>query len=312
MVQIKRVLSFSIILFLLSCGNKNPSPTLSENPLAIQVKKSSDPFNEYWYQGKAEITSYDLQQARYGENREGSAVLVFVSEDFSKKNHVKLDNPGRSPKDIIPVLKLNMTRKFNTGIYPYSMMLSSFTPVDLTKNPNTLKVTNSSQEWCGHTFMQLNLGRYSYESQLFSYFESEGDKTTRLEKTLLEDELWSKIRIDPNSLPQGNIDIIPSTTYARLKHIDIKNEKATASIKEKGKEMHFHLFYKTIDRKLSIIFEKAFPHRIISWEETYKSGFGSSPKTMTTKGTRKKSILLDYWSKNRNEDVVYRRELGLE
>ena len=76
--------------------------------------------------------------------------------------------------------------------------------------------------------------------------------------------------------------------------------------------MHFHLFYKTIDRKLSIIFEKAFPHRIISWEETYKSGFGSSPKTMTTKGTRKKSILLDYWSKNRNEDVVYRRELGLE
>jgi hypothetical protein len=83
MVQIKRVLSFSIILFLLSCGNKNPSPTLSENPLAIQVKKSSDPFNEYWYQGKAEITSYDLQQARYGENREGSAVLVFVSEDFS-------------------------------------------------------------------------------------------------------------------------------------------------------------------------------------------------------------------------------------
>lgn len=312
MIDLKKILWLSLLLFLLSCGNENSSPTQSKNPLAIQTKNSADPFNEYWYQGKAEITSYDLQQARYGEMREGSAVLVFVTEDFSKKNQVKLDDPSHNPKDAIPVLKLNMTRKFNTGIYPYSMMMSSFTPIDLKKNPSTLKVTNSSQEWCGHTFMQLNLGKYSYESQLFSYFESEGDKTTRLERTLLEDELWSKTRIDPSSLPQGNIDIIPSTTYARLKHIDFKNEKATASLKEKGAEMHFHLVYKNLDRKLSIVFEKAFPHQIISWEESYKEGYGSRAKTMTTKGTRKKSILLDYWSKNGNEDAHYRKELGLE
>ena len=283
MIDLKKILWLSLLLFLLSCGNENSSPTQSKNPLAIQTKNSADPFNEYWYQGKAEITSYDLQQARYGEMREGSAVLVFVTEDFSKKNQVKLDDPSHNPKDAIPVLKLNMTRKFNTGIYPYSMMMSSFTPIDLKKNPSTLKVTNSSQEWCGHTFMQLNLGKYSYESQLFSYFESEGDKTTRLERTLLEDELWSKTRIDPSSLPQGNIDIIPSTTYARLKHIDFKNEKATASLKEKGEEMHFHLVYKNLDRKLSIVFEKAFPHQIISWEESYKEGYGSRAKTMTTK-----------------------------
>lgn len=312
MIEIKKILAFGLLLFLTNCGNDHSFSTSSKNPLAVQTKNSADPFNEYWYQGKAEITSYDLQQARYGEIREGSAVLVFVTEDFSKKNHVKLDNPRRNPKDAIPVLKLNMTRKFNTGIYPYSMMMSSFTPIDLKKNPSTLKVTNSSQEWCGHTFMQLNLGKYSYESQLFSYFESEGDNTTRLERTLLEDELWSKIRIDPNSLPIGNIDIIPSTTYARLKHIDFKNEKATTSLKEKGEEMHFHLFYKNLDRKLSIVFEKAFPHEIISWEETYKDGYGASAKKMTTKGTRKKTIMLDYWSKNGIEDAHYRKELGLE
>lgn len=312
MIYIKRILPLSFLLFLFSCGTENSSPTPSKNPLAVQTKNTTDPFNDYWYQGKAEITSYDLQQARYGEMREGSAVLVFVTEEFSKKNQVKLDNPSRNPKDAVPILKLNMTRKFNTGIYPYSMMMSSFTPVNLKEFPNTLKITNSSQEWCGHTFMQLNLGKYSYESQVFSYFESEGDKTTRLERTFVEDELWSKIRIDPSSLPQGNIDIIPSTTYARLKHIDFKNEKAAASLKEKEDGMHYNLNYKNLDRKLTIVFEKEFPHQIISWEESYKSGFGPKAKTMTSKGTRKKSIMLDYWSKNGNEDAHYRKELGLE
>lgn len=312
MIYIKKILPFSFLLFLLSCGTETPTPTLSKNPLAVQAKNTANSFNDYWYQGEAEITSYDLEQARYGEIREGSAVLVFVTEEFSKKNQVKLDNPSRNPKDAIPVMKLNMTRKFNTGIYPYSMMMSSFTPIDVKKFPNTLKVTNSSQEWCGHTFMQLNLGKYSYESQLRSYFESEGDKTTRLERTFLEDELWSKIRIDPSSLPQGNIDIIPSTTYARLKHIKFKNEKATASLKEKKDGMHYNLKYKNLNRKLTIVFEKEFPYQIISWEESYKSGFGPRAKTMTTKGTRKKSIMLDYWSKNGNEDAHYRKELGLE
>jgi len=312
MILIKKILPIACLLFLFSCGNEISSPTPSKNPLAVQTKNTSNPFKDYWYQGKAEITNYDLQQARYGEMREGTAVLVFVTEEFSKKNHVKLDAPSRNPKDAIPVLKLNMTRKFNTGIYPYSMMMSSFTPIDLKKNPNVLKVTNTSQEWCGHTFMQLNLGKYSYDSQLFSYFESEGDEKTRLERTFVEDELWSKIRIDPSSLPQGNIDIIPSTTFARLKHIKFKNEKAIANLKEKGNEMHYQLDYKNLDRKLTIVFEKAFPHQINSWEETYKDGYGAGAKTLTTKGTRKKSILLDYWSKNRNEDDHYRKELGLE
>jgi hypothetical protein len=30
-------------------------------------------FDNYWNQGKAEITSYDLHQARYGEMRDGEA-----------------------------------------------------------------------------------------------------------------------------------------------------------------------------------------------------------------------------------------------
>ena len=34
---------------------------------------------EYWYAGEAEITSYELNQARYGEIHKGKAVTVFVT-----------------------------------------------------------------------------------------------------------------------------------------------------------------------------------------------------------------------------------------
>ncbi|MEK6223912.1 MAG: hypothetical protein N2A97_03490, partial [Thermodesulfobacteriales bacterium] len=102
----------------------------------------SEEFKAYWYDGKAEITSYKLEQARYGELHEGYAVLVFVTEDFSKSKQVKLDNPQNANGDDVKVLKLNRIKKFDTGIYRYSMMDSVFTPIYIGEYPNTLKVTS--------------------------------------------------------------------------------------------------------------------------------------------------------------------------
>ena len=99
-----------------------------------------DPFNEYWYSGKAEITSYKLEQARYGEVHDGHAVLVFVTEDFSKSKQVKLDDPVNNKDDEQKVLKLNYVKKFNTGIYDYSIMESIFTPVDIVNFPHSVKI----------------------------------------------------------------------------------------------------------------------------------------------------------------------------
>jgi len=142
-----------------------------ETGVAVLTSKE---FNDYWYQGQAEISSYQLEQARYGEMRSGHAVLVFVTEDFSAKKQVKLDRPQENAADAVKVMKLNLTKKFNTGVYPYSMMQSVFTPVNRKQSPHSLKVTTSSQEWCGHTFQELNLEKNNYLSTLSSYFESEG------------------------------------------------------------------------------------------------------------------------------------------
>ena len=54
----------------------------------------------------------------------GKAVLIYVTEDFLNKEQVKAN---RKSKVSQTVLKLNRTKKFNTGIYPYSIMTSLFT-----------------------------------------------------------------------------------------------------------------------------------------------------------------------------------------
>lgn len=295
------------LLGLLACKSQ------SQNKKSKSVKTYSNEFSSYWFQGKAELNSYELTQARCGELRKGEAVLIFVTEDFSESKQVKLDNPSANVKDAVKVLKLNRTRKFNTGVYPYSMMESVFTPLDLNNYQNSVKVTTSSQEWCGHTFSQLNLKGNKFDFSGKSYFESEGDEEASVKAALLESELMNIIRLDHESIPTGEIEIIPSGFFTRLTHQELDVLKANSSIIEtKQGTKVFELDYSTLERNVRIEFSSEFPFEILGWEETYKSGFGKSAKLMTTKAVKKKTILLDYWTKNHLKDSTYRKELMLE
>ncbi|WP_025666952.1 hypothetical protein [Aquimarina megaterium] len=269
------------------------------------AKTLSEDFKKYWYAGEAEISSYRLEQARYGEIRKGTAVLIYVTEDFLPKKQVKADRQNTSN---IPILKLNATKKFNTGIYPYSVMQSTFYPV--ADNRHAIKVSNSMQEWCGHVYAQLN-NRKQFEITSHSYFENEADQDFKLDKAILENELWTKIRINPDALPQGDLQIIPSFEYSRLRHKDIKAYSAKASIQKGTDTNTYTLEYPELDRSISITFNASFPYEIEHWTETYKSGFGPNAKKLTTKATKIKSIKSAYWGKNSNKDEVLREELGL-
>ena len=115
---------------------------------------TSAQFRDYWYNHGAELSRFSLQQMRYDEIHEGDAMLVFVTEEINPEIQVKADFPG--PKSI-PVLKLNFVRKFFTGVYPYSILTSTFTPIDFKRYPLPFKISSSTQEWCGHVYTQMNL-----------------------------------------------------------------------------------------------------------------------------------------------------------
>ena len=83
-------------------------------------------FWKHWGDGRAELNGYRLVQPRYGSPRAGTAVYVFVTEDFSDALRVKADPGKHSAGDVFPVMKLNAVRDFQTGIYDYNVMTSTF------------------------------------------------------------------------------------------------------------------------------------------------------------------------------------------
>ncbi|WP_339626976.1 septum formation inhibitor Maf [uncultured Maribacter sp.] len=302
---------FGIVLLLASCKEKSleksDSVTIGtmEKETQAPKKQLSQEFKDYWYNGTAEITSYSLQQARYGEIREGNAVMIFVTEPFLPGLQVKADT---NDSNNIPVLKLNATKNYITGIYPYSIMTSSFYPVH--DNQHALKLSFSSQEWCGHVYAQLN-NREDFEIMSHSYFGSEADQDYHLGKANLENELWNKIRINPADLPIGELTMIPSLEFVRLTHKELKAYKAITTITKADDIYTYEITYPDLERTLKINYSSKFPYTIESWTDTYKDGFGEKAKVLTSTATIINRITTPYWQQNSNKDLSLRDSLGL-
>lgn len=282
------------------CSDSKVANKKSVNETSVKVQKKD--FNAYWYEGKAEITSYKLTQTRYGELHKGTAVNIFVTEDFLPEKQVKADYKNEKN---VPILKLNSTKKFTTGIYPYSLMTSTFTPIDL--NKETIKVSFSGQEWCGNTFVQLN-NRKKYEIQFFSYFESDADKDIFLEKSKLENEIWNELRINPNKIKTGNYKIVPALDFLALKHKEIKAYDAIVKLSKDDNLILCFIEYPSLERSLTIKLDNKFPYTIESWEETIIE----RGKKLTTTASKIKTIKSAYWRKNSISDTQERKLLGLD
>lgn len=306
-----KFLSFlSFLILFAGCNSSEETDGKLDIPKKKEIKIAdsrsiSNEFKDYWYSGKAEITSYTLQQERYGEIREGIAVNVFVTEDFLPKLQVKTKNLS---DENVSVLKLNQTKNFSTGIYPYSIMSSTFSPIANTSH--AMKVSTSIQEWCGQTYMQLN-NRKDFEIESHSYFDGEADQKFSLKKTWLENELWNLIRINPEELPTGDVMIIPSFEYLRLYHKEIKEHNAFASLKQGDSLTVYTLNYNDLQRQLMLFFKSTFPYEIEKWEEVNAAVKNDTLRLRTT-ATKLKTIRTDYWNQSRNEFTGLRDSLGLK
>ncbi|NJC25405.1 hypothetical protein [Neolewinella antarctica] len=270
--------------------------------------------SDYWYQGKAEINTYDLQQVRYGEVHPGQITLIFVSEDFLTDRQVK--NDAYANPNTTPIIKTNLIRRFTTGIYDYSQMTSVFTPTDLAKQPHTLKVTTSVQDWCGQTYTQFNADNDGgWKTELRSYFESEGDVEHTVTGDFLEDEIFNRIRTGWKELPTGERRVVPASGYLVMLHKpyaavatqltlgDYAGDRFTDAETLKS----YTISYPSLERTVEIVFSAAPPYVIRGWTETYPS----RGKSLTTVATLKEQVVAPYWSQNSLADTDKRATLGL-
>lgn len=271
--------------------------------------------NTYWTQGKAEVNVYELSQNRYKDNHPGHLISVFVTEDFLTEKQVK-NEYYTNPKSTWTFKNIQL-RKFNTGVYDYSLFTSVFTPIDRVKFPRSLKVSASSQEWCGTIFTQLNLRDEKFKYQQYSYFEKEGDVMDTMDKAFLEDEVFTVLRMNPELLPKGEFEMIPALNFMQLKHLKNRTFKVIAGIRTykekefKGEKLNeYRIEFPELKRTLRIVFENKAPYKIVGWLDSFPSAFDGTVRT--SKISLKVQKMLPYWSLNRLNDQKIRQELGLD
>lgn len=306
-------LALVIVVVGAGCDSESSSPRAASSLESVEGQVTPErfagqhaSFDSYWYQGKAELTRYALRQARYGEVHDGEAVLIFVTEDFLPKLQVKHES-GES-EDALSVLKLNAYLRFYTGIYPYTVMTSSFSPA--TGAP-TLKLSNTVQEWCGQVYSQINRRSDGLHTLMHSYFQKEADQKMTLPNATLEDGLWAQLRIAPEGIREGKQDIVPALSYVRMRHKALRAYPAVVARKTNvdsdliDHPLHaLEVDYPPLGRKLVIYYEPDFPHVIQAWEET------EGP--FRTTAVRTHAIIDDYWNHNSVSDAPYRDALGLQ
>lgn len=298
-IPLNLIMTVAIVFLTTACSTKQKTVRVVKN-------KTDNSYSADYFSGKAEICSYELEKARYDSTHPGEAVLIFVTEPFLPIKQVKADD--YSAQDYVQVLKMNRIDRFVTGIYDYSQFTSVFTPLYRYDQKFPLKITMSSQDWCGQSFMQLNNNK-GFDVLLRSYFESEGDENIHLEYAIAEDNIFNLIRIDEELLPTGNFEIIPTFAFKRSSHTKENIFNAKATLKIKSDIMIYSYEIPELNRSVEIVFAPKNHNRITSWKETYPTVFDQEMRTSSY--TLKKVQHVPYWEMNKAENVIFRDSLGL-
>lgn len=297
----------SLLLALLPIGCAH-----AQEPLPMA--KAPAGFWEHWGDGQAELNGYTFTQPRYGQSRDGEAILVFVTETFTHKQRVKSD--GGHP-DEYPVIKLNDVRDFQTGIYDYNAMTSAFVRLD-SKDPigHPTKISFSMQEWCGHVWDQWTIDGEHWTRIGHSYFDGEAETSasgTLGPRTLFADALPLYVRglagewLAPGA--SGSYTLIPRAMQTRMSHspstplqVTVHRSDSNRSVSVPAGSFDAEVWTISHDNKPYLTFsvEKSPPHRILSWA-------GVDGNTAALTGTTR----LKYWQKAREGDEVLRTQLGL-
>jgi len=300
-------LAIFISLATTGCANESEEEAIpAKNPLTV-----SDAFAAHWRDGLAEVAVYRLTQPRYGELREGEAIWVTVTEPFDSERLVKRDvADGRH----LEVLKLNDMRTFETGLYDYRTMSSTFVP---TTQQTPVKITASVQEWCGHVYEELRWGAERVDRTLHSYFEGEQDASDTWPQPAdgwTEDAFPLMMRRSAGDplLELGerrDIQWLPSRVGARLRNDSGAWRPAVVSRgmtprTQPGPSGPILVDEWTVEAEGFThrwLVEAKPPHGVVSWE-----------RSDGERGERVAVQRTDYWARQKGSDSELRLKLGLE
>jgi len=290
-------------------------------------------FDALWHDGRAELDGYRYSVTRYGQLRHGRCVAIYVTEPFSRLKRVKVDDPSRNTKDVLDVLKLNLVRDFQTGIYDYNTMTFLFVG---SEDLDPVKVSFSSSEWCGNVYEELRVDPGLMSQKLSSYFEGESAvrEAPRPGNGILEEELFVLLRgLHGEYLAPGRgrtVPFLPSAFRRRLTHqplrwteVRITRLNGSKAITVPAGRFGAVVYSVKVASGIEGVFfiEDAYPHRVLRWawkqEPRRKGAFGigSAPGggplagDGNDSGELTGSARLSYWQLHGEGDESYLKRL---
>lgn len=273
-------------------------------------------FYNTWGDGKGEVNTYHVVEERYGELRDGHAVLVFVTEELNRDTYVKVESDATPADNRMYVVKMNRLLRFATGLYDYAAMTTVFSVADshLGHHPfQAARATLTEQDWCGQVYQRTDLRSDGWHRDYFSYFEREGEQHDVLpaKDTDLEDNLWIWIReLDGEVIPPGGAyetRLIPSAWTLRKIHrpAELESVRIEKGIRESfttdlGAHEAYRWSWTAAGRTTSAWIEADGAHRILGWEDS-----------LGGHGRLAKSERLVYWQEHDNADTNVRERFRL-
>jgi len=269
---------------------------------------ASEEFWSFWGDGRAELSGYRATVSRYGAPREGITTLIYVTEPHDRRTWIKDD--GADSPNRVEVMKLIRSTHFLTGIYPYSVMASTFAPVEAWGGPRfqPVRINLDVQEWCGSVSHRVWPGPGRLRSLRLSYFADEGEALTELvipEGTLFADALPIQLRELDGPFQDGEDWegwIVPELWSLRASHGPTEPVEGTITrtMGEREGVPVTHFLVQIGDEWRRYDVEVESPRRILGWE----SSTGDSATLLSTER-------LAYWTLNAPGEELFREGLGL-
>jgi hypothetical protein len=273
-------------------------------------------FEAHWYDGQAEVNGYRWRGARYGEPRTGEAVAIFVTEPLGAAEHVKVERPEQYRGEVLTVLKLNLVRDFQTGLYDYDTMVSAFARVE---DFAPLRLSFTGTEWCGNVYEVLDVRPEGIELEIASYFQGESARRTLSAKPggIVGDQLFVWLRgLRGHVLAPGETRKLPYLTdpfERRLRHgeaswgeLALTREPAPGIVKVPAGTFEAIAYRTTASdgRSGTVQIEAAYPHRLLAW---WWARGGEVLDSGELTGSRR----MKYWELHAEGQEALRAELGL-
>jgi|GEM_PF-5410615 len=274
------------------------------------IAETNKKIDNLWFDSKAEVASYDLTLLKYNEYKKGVDSLIFVTEEFDKKLLVKADT---IKKDNLKILKLNHIRKFNTGIYDYTIMRSVFNSLENDDFLKLIKMTQNSIEWCGNYQESLYLKNKNYIKNINSYFQTENIQSFKIKdnEIVFEDSLLSLVKFNKDLNQNKVYKIFRSSFNNKSQRIENKTEKLNLTIRDKEinvknkKYNGTEYIFQNKNFKYLIFINNSKNREIVLWEIYDKL-------TLIEKASLRFSNRIDYWNRLKNADLELRKEYKVE